>query len=160
MTHSQLLVLGLRRVLHGPLLPATTESSCRDQGPSSAQCRPQDGGRATDLELSCCTSIRPSSRSAPTSLSFHGRGGRRRSPERQRQQQPTCSKSLLPDFFFLLPPPPPHLFPPSHPPTAVSSECASRATASLRVFSVRVHVDRVVPRETFPRDPGGDAHRW
>lgn len=37
LTHSQLLVLGLRRVLHGPSLPVTPESSCRDQGPSSAQ---------------------------------------------------------------------------------------------------------------------------
>lgn len=81
--------------------------------------RPTD--RPTDLELCCWTSVRPSSRSGPKSLSFHHGGGRSCSvpgKETRAAGAAAAAAHLLkvtssPVSFLPPPPPPPHLFPSS-----------------------------------------------
>lgn len=165
MTHSQLLVLGLRRVLHGPLLPVTTESFCRYQGPSSAHCRPQDGGRPT---------YRPGTLGLDVSLPEFPLGSDKPLLPQQWREELLRFEGGDRQRENNSPPAESHFFPSSFPsPSSTSSPVPFFSSAHCCRVSVCLACDYVSsgflrarprrrsrPRGDLPRDPAGAAYRW
>lgn len=134
----------------------------RDHPPRTAAHRTA-ADRPTDLELSGWTSVCPSSRSGPTSLSFHSGGGRSCSVSKEETGSGNNS-----------PPAESHFFPSSFPsPFATSTPVLFFPSAHCCLASVWLACDYVSsgflrarprrrsrPRGDLPRDRAGAAHRW